>query len=187
MEAAFSYMRPFRRRPGIPRRRPGSDIEEEMTDITILDDVLFPVQLHLARLLDGLLGAGGHEIIVLHHLDPDETTFEIAVDDTGGLRGERAFRDRPGACLLGPGGEIGLKLQKLVARPDHPVEPGLVEAQFLQEHLGLFQVELRDLLLDLGGDHHMRRALRLGPAPYLSDRQLDDAIGILGEVVRGLA
>ena len=27
--------------------------------------------------------------------------------------------------------------------------------------------------------------LRLGPAPYLSDRQLQDAIGVLGEVVRG--
>ncbi|HEY7634834.1 MAG TPA: hypothetical protein VH763_04785, partial [Gemmatimonadales bacterium] len=26
--------------------------------------------------------------------------------------------------------------------------------------------------------------LRLGPAPYLSDRQLRDAIGLLGEVVR---
>jgi selenocysteine lyase/cysteine desulfurase len=29
-------------------------------------------------------------------------------------------------------------------------------------------------------------SLRLGPAPYLSDRQLDDAMGLLGEVVRGL-
>jgi kynureninase len=29
-------------------------------------------------------------------------------------------------------------------------------------------------------------SLRLGPAPYLSDRQLEDAIGLLGEVVRGL-
>jgi kynureninase len=29
--------------------------------------------------------------------------------------------------------------------------------------------------------------LRLGPAPYLSDRQLQDAIGVLGEVVRGHA
>ncbi len=28
--------------------------------------------------------------------------------------------------------------------------------------------------------------LRLGPAPYLSDRQLEDAMGLLGEVVRGL-
>jgi hypothetical protein len=27
--------------------------------------------------------------------------------------------------------------------------------------------------------------LRLGPAPYLSDAQLRDAIGVLGEVVRG--
>jgi kynureninase len=29
--------------------------------------------------------------------------------------------------------------------------------------------------------------LRLGPAPYLSDRQLGDAIALLGEVVRGNA
>ena len=29
--------------------------------------------------------------------------------------------------------------------------------------------------------------LRLGPAPYLSDRQLRDAIGILGGIVRGSA
>jgi kynureninase len=27
-------------------------------------------------------------------------------------------------------------------------------------------------------------ALRLGPAPYLSDTQLTDAIGVLGEVAR---
>jgi kynureninase len=27
--------------------------------------------------------------------------------------------------------------------------------------------------------------LRLGPAPYLSDRQLEDAVATLGEVVRG--
>ena len=26
--------------------------------------------------------------------------------------------------------------------------------------------------------------LRFGPAPYLSDRQLDDAMGLLGEVAR---
>jgi kynureninase len=37
----------------------------------------------------------------------------------------------------------------------------------------------RGVWTDARGD-----ALRLGPAPYLSDRQLLDAIGILGEVAR---
>ncbi len=38
----------------------------------------------------------------------------------------------------------------------------------------------RGVMADARGD-----VLRLGPAPYLSDRQLEDAMGILGEVVRG--
>ena len=44
--------------------------------------------------------------------------------------------------------------------------------------------EIRTRLLDRGvfTDHRGDR-LRLGPAPYLSDAQLDEAIGILGEVV----
>jgi kynureninase len=39
----------------------------------------------------------------------------------------------------------------------------------------------RDVWTDFRGD-----ALRLGPAPYLSDRQLEQAIGLLGEVARSL-
>ena len=37
----------------------------------------------------------------------------------------------------------------------------------------------RGVMTDARGD-----VLRLGPAPYLSDRQLEDAVGLLGEVVR---
>jgi kynureninase len=33
---------------------------------------------------------------------------------------------------------------------------------------------------------HRDQSLRLGPAPYLSDRQLDDAVGQLGEAARSL-
>src|SRR5215217_2695044 len=40
----------------------------------------------------------------------------------------------------------------------------------------------RGVWTDARGD-----VLRLGPAPYLSDRQLEDAIGLLGEVVRETA
>jgi kynureninase len=39
-----------------------------------------------------------------------------------------------------------------------------------------------DVFADARGD-----TLRLGPAPYLSERQLDDAIAIIGEACRGLA
>ncbi len=47
--------------------------------------------------------------------------------------------------------------------------------------------EISEQLLGRGVATDARdRSLRLGPAPYLSDRQLETAIGILGEVVRGL-
>src|SRR5690606_41293894 len=39
----------------------------------------------------------------------------------------------------------------------------------------------RGVFTDYRGD-----VLRLGPAPYLSDAQLEEAMGVLGEVVRGL-
>ncbi len=48
--------------------------------------------------------------------------------------------------------------------------------------------ELCRLLAERGVRTDYRRdALRLGPAPYLSDRQLDDAIEALGSAARSLA
>jgi kynureninase len=44
------------------------------------------------------------------------------------------------------------------------------------------ELHARGVMIDTRGD-----ALRLGPAPYLSDAQLHDAIGVLGEIVRGSA
>jgi kynureninase len=44
------------------------------------------------------------------------------------------------------------------------------------------QLRLRGVLSD-----HRGEILRLGPAPYLADRQLDDAVGALGEVLATLA
>jgi kynureninase len=41
------------------------------------------------------------------------------------------------------------------------------------------RLRTRGMWTDARGD-----VLRLGPAPYLSDRQLEDAIAILGEVAR---
>ncbi len=44
------------------------------------------------------------------------------------------------------------------------------------------ELHARDVMIDTRGD-----VLRFGPAPYLSDAQLRDAMGALGEVVRGSA
>ena len=44
------------------------------------------------------------------------------------------------------------------------------------------ELRARGVFTDARGD-----VLRLGPAPYLSDRQLTDAVGLLGEVVREAA
>ena len=41
------------------------------------------------------------------------------------------------------------------------------------------ELKRRGVMADYRGEY-----LRLGPAPYLSDRQLRDAVGVLGEVVR---
>ncbi len=51
------------------------------------------------------------------------------------------------------------------------------------EHAGAIQRGLvaRGVLTD-----HRRHVLRFGPAPYLSDDQLDEAMGHLGEVARGI-
>jgi kynureninase len=53
---------------------------------------------------------------------------------------------------------------------------------FRSPHATAFARELhaRGVMTDARGE-----ALRFGPAPYLSDTQLQDAIGLLGDVVRG--
>ncbi len=79
-----------------------------------------------------------------------------------------------------------LDLDPTVIRRDRTV-PLRSVAGFLalrSPHAGEIRAELhnRGVLTDSRSD-----VLRLGPAPYLSDGQLDAAIGILGEVVRDLS
>jgi kynureninase len=71
-----------------------------------------------------------------------------------------AILSRDRACPLGEvGGFLALR---------SPVAAGLVRG-----------LRARGVWTDARGE-----VLRLGPAPYLADRQLRDAIGILGEVAR---
>ena len=68
-----------------------------------------------------------------------------------------------------------------VAVPDPDARAGFLALR--TPHAGALQAALRarGVLTDHRGD-----VLRLGPAPYLRDDQLDEAVGLLGECVRGL-
>ena len=95
--------------------------------------------------------AGGDEVVEGDDLGLDEAALEVGVDDTGGLGSGRALADRPGAGLLGAGGQVGLQPEGVEADPGEHVEPGLLDPH-LGEHLpGLvLVVELDQLGLELG-------------------------------------
>ena len=70
----------------------------------------------------------------------------------------------PGAGLLGADGEIGDQVEQFVAGLDQAVQPGLLQPQVGQELGPLAVVELGDLLLDGGRNHHPGGALLRGHA-----------------------
>ena len=84
------------------------------------------------------------------------------MDDACCLRGQGALLNGPGAGLFRADGEIGLQAQKGVTGADQAVKARFVQAHFLKEHRGLVIGKLRDFFLDLGGNHHGSRTLRLG-------------------------
>ena len=79
--------------------------------------------------------------------------------------------------------ELDLPAQVLARDEDVPLERTAGFLALTSTHAAQIRGELgtRGVNAD-----HRGQVLRLGPAPYLSDRQLRDAMGILGEVVRDL-
>ncbi len=70
------------------------------------------------------------------------------MDDARGLCCPGSAPDGPGASFLRSGGEKSLQAQQIVARADHPVEPGLGQPHLCQKHLRLVRVELADFFFD---------------------------------------
>ena len=60
------------------------------------------------------------------------------------------FVDRPGARLLGPGGEVGLQAERVEADAGELVEARLVLAGRREQLRGVLGVEVDELRLDLG-------------------------------------
>ena len=102
------------------------------------------------------------EIIIGDGFGPNESTLEIAMNDTCGLRRRGPFPDRPGARFLGANCEVGLQMQQCVACADQPVEARFLQPHFFQKHLRFVGFQLADLFLDPGRNHDVRIALRCG-------------------------
>ena len=64
----------------------GSDIEEEIQHIPVLDHVFLAFGPHLASVLGGLLTLEVDEVLEGDGLGANETTLEVGVDDARGLR-----------------------------------------------------------------------------------------------------
>ena len=75
-------------------------VEQEMHDIAVLYDVLLAFDGDLTRLAARFFRTETHVIVVFDHLGADKATFEIGVNDPGGLRRLRSFRIRPGAGFV---------------------------------------------------------------------------------------
>ncbi len=69
----------------------------------------------------------GDIILIRNHLGADEAALEIGMDRAGRLGGLGAAPHRPGARLLGAGGEEGDEVEQVIARADEAVEARLLE------------------------------------------------------------
>src|SRR5258708_13430239 len=117
-----------------PMRAP-SDVDPEVDHVAIAHHVLLALEAQFACLLGALLAAVRDEVVVGGDLGADEAALEIGVDHPGSLRRGRAGADRPGANLLGTGGEIRLLTPQPLRAAEHPTQAPPLPSQVLQEKL----------------------------------------------------
>src|SRR5881394_1172685 len=86
----------------------GSNVEQEVHHVAVVDDVVLAFGAHLARVFRTLLAFERDEVVEGDRLRADEAALEVGVDHAGRLRRGVADVDGPGAHLLHAGGEVGL-------------------------------------------------------------------------------
>ena len=133
-----------------------------MHHVAVAHDVLFAFGRELACIAALGLAAELHEVLPPDDLGLDEAALEVGVDDAGGLGGEGALRDRPGANFLHAGREIRREAQQLVAGADDGVEARLGQADAGEEVGAVLRVELGDLRFERGADGDDAGVLGLG-------------------------
>src|ERR687887_197153 len=105
------------------RRKP------EMHDAPVGDDVTFALEPHLARLLRARFPPERDVVVVGDGLGANEAALEVRMDYARRLRRLGAARDRPGCCLLRPGGEIGDQIEQRITGADQAVEARFARRQ----------------------------------------------------------
>ena len=129
----------------------GSHIKEEADDVAVFDDIV-PAFLHiLADFFDLLFTSQFDQVLIFHHLCPDEAPLKVGMDHARGLGGQRPLPIRPGPDLIGSDGKEGNQAEGLVAEQGQPVQRRLIEMKLLEKNLALRRVKLGKLLFDLGG------------------------------------
>lgn len=83
----------------------GLDVEQEVSDVAILDDVCLPFEPQLARLAGLRQPTGLDQIVIAHDFGSDEATLDVRVDDASRFDGGRAGADRPGPTFIRPDGK----------------------------------------------------------------------------------
>src|SRR6516162_9414067 len=96
-----------------------------MDYVAVSHHVFTSLQTHLTGFFRALLAATGDVVGIACNLGANESTFEIGVDLTRGLRCGASVMDCPRVHFLRAGGEEGIEPKQLVAGMDHPVEPRL--------------------------------------------------------------
>ena len=95
-------------------RKSGLHVEAEDHHVAVLHDVVLALHAEPAGLARAGLAAERHVVVIADRLGLDEAALEVGVDDTCGLGGLGTDSNRPGADLLGAGGEEALQAEQLV-------------------------------------------------------------------------
>ncbi len=132
----------------------GSDVEQEMQHVAVLDDVVLAFGPHLARVFGALLAAVPDEVVKRDGLGADEAPLEIGVNHCSGLRRGRADMHGPSPHFLHPGGEISLQPKKFVGRANEAVQSGFFLSEVGEKRLFFFGIKPGEFALQLGADGH---------------------------------
>src|SRR5262249_223240 len=150
------------------------DIEAEIDDVAVGDDVLLALEAELPGLADLGFGLEREQVLDAHHLGADEAALDVRVNLPGRAVGVRALLYRPGAALVGAGGEEADEVQQRERGADEAVAGGLGEAERADELLLLVGRHVRDVLLDLRREDDEPEAARLRVGRDGGRRRLGD-------------
>ncbi len=127
-----------------------SDIEQKIDDIAVFNDIV-PALLHIfPHFSDLLLASQFNQVLIFHHLCPDEPALKVRMNDTCGLGGKGSLPVCPGPYLIRSNSEKRDEAKGFVAKHGQPVQGRLIELKLFKKGLALCRIELAKFLFNLG-------------------------------------